>query len=120
GELHQFLSLLGTKAAPKWDYFRRAKEAMIDSWAYRGLYAELSCYAHAGFEMSRPTERKKPWRWANFVALLAPIDTAMPLHGVSCADEPCPVGNRYKALLDEINRLIFGQPNPGIADGVPE
>ncbi len=109
-ELQVFLSLLGTQSVPQWDWYRRAVEAGISSWAYRGLYSEFSCYTHAGYEVSRPQELNKPSNFADFTALLAPIDTAMFLHRLSCNKTRCDVGSEYKALYEEFRNETLGEP----------
>jgi len=100
---------LGSSTAPQWDYYRRAADASI-AWAYRGLYSEFSCYTHAGYEMSRPPELNKPWRLSNFIALLAPIDTALQFHRLSCTEQPCNVAADYAALYSEIQSETLGEP----------
>ena len=102
-ELKVFLSLLGTQSVPQWDYYRRASVAGISSWAYRGLYSGFSCYTHADYGVSRPQDSNKPSSFADFIALLAPVETALFLHAPACTDTSCEVGLRYKALCDEFS-----------------
>jgi len=109
-ELQVFLALLGTQEAPQWDYHRRAVEAEISTWAYRGLYSEFSCYTHAGYEVGRPRELNKPSNLADFIALLAPLDTAMFLHRLSCTETQCEIGARYKTLYEEFRNEMLGEP----------
>lgn len=100
-ELQQFLALLGQKKPRKWDCSQRAAEVGL-SWAYRTLYSDFSIYTHAGYQISRPPDLNKPSNLADFIALFAPIDTAIHLHQLSCTDNPCKVAADYKALYDEI------------------
>jgi len=108
-DLRVFLSLLGMSSAPQWDFYRRADEAGISSWAYRGVYSLLSGYTHAGYERGRPKEISGPTSLADFVALLAPIDTAFLFHRISCTDVRCEIGSQYKALYDEFERETIGR-----------
>ena len=101
--------MCGTHRVPQWDYLRRAVVARLSSWAYRGLYSKFSLYAHAGYEMSQPQEVNRPSGLADFIALLAPIDTAMCLHQLSCGQTPCEVLVKYKALCAEFRSKTLGR-----------
>jgi hypothetical protein len=107
-ELHEFLKMLNTSIAPQWDYYRRASEANI-AWAYRGLYSDFSRYTHAGYDTTRPQELNKAWSVTDFIALLAPIDTALQLHRLSCSESPCKVAADYAALYEEILNITLSE-----------
>jgi hypothetical protein len=76
--LKAVLGLLNPTEVQDWNIFKRFEECGSGlELCYRSLYFQFSRYAHAGFEVPRPGRHNQQSDASEFVALLAPVFTAI-------------------------------------------
>ena len=103
-ELANFEKLLGGKA-PNWSYYDRAKESGLAAY-YRSAYFHLCSYTHATH--TTPVEKSDyPCPATDYIALMAPIDTAVTLHRLSCPRADCELDEQYVLLAKNISSFCF-------------
>ena len=108
--LRAVLSLLNKTEAGDWKIFKRFEECGSGmERCYRSLYFHFSRYAHAGFEVPRPGKHNEPSEASEFVALLAPVLTAINYHrrdGHECSHGKCRIGDEGMALAGRFSNPI--------------
>ncbi|GEM_PF-3185934 len=112
-QLAVLLGLLRRTEAEKWSPFRRAREAGLLHY-YRFGYFDLSRYAHAGYEVSRPEEYGPPSKSTDFIALFAPVFAAAQCHAVDCScasSDECHVRQKFDALVRDLSLGTLGNSN---------
>jgi hypothetical protein len=100
--LKTVLGVLNKTEAQDWNIFKRFEECGSGmEQCYRSLYFHFSRYAHAGFEVPRAGRHNQKSEASEFVALLAPVFTAIYYHrrdGHDCRQGKCPIGDEGLAL----------------------
>ena len=109
-DLKVFMTLLGNPSVPKWDYFRRAEKAGV-AWAYRSAYSEFSRFVHTGYDATAFGE-ECALNVSDFIALVAPIDTAIWLHHCSTGGSTTN-DDSYLRLFSEIQIQCWGNATVG-------
>jgi len=116
--LNTVLSLLNKTKAPEWNIFKRFEVCGTGmERCYRSLYFHFSRYAHAGFEVPRPGRHNQQSEASEFVALLAPVFTAIYYHmrdGHDCSLGKCPIGDEGRALTARFRNPLEAEQSNSI------
>ena len=106
-EIDHFLGLSKTTKAKKRNFLEMCKEVKLE-WAYRMIYREFSEYTHASFGVASKDPVEDDCKMAAFIALLAPMDTAIQYDSAFHGEERKVLADNYRALYNEFADPLLG------------